>query len=389
MTEIVVIGGGVVGAAAAYRLARDGVRATLIDRVDPGQATAAGAGIICPGTSLRPLPAFYPFAAAAVAHYPALVEALAVDGAPSTGYETVGELLVATDDAAFEQLPELLALFQARRATGMPNLGEVSAIDDVEARERFPALGDVFGALWVPEAARVDGRLLRDALRHAALGRGVTMLQGEATLVRNGVRISAVRVGDRTVACDAVIIAGGAWSNAFGAVLDVVIPVEPQRGQILHLTLPGVETGHWPIVTGMRDHYLLTFPPNRVVAGATRETGSGYDPRMTAGGMHEALSEALRVAPGLAGATLGEVRIGLRPLSPDGLPLLGPVPGLTNAYLATGHGPSGLQLGPYSGEVVARLAQRRSIDPGLDLAPFAVGRFTERVPTAPTAGATR
>jgi len=389
MAEIVVIGGGVVGAAAAYRLARDGVRATLIDRADSGQATAAGAGIICPGTSLRPLPAFFPFAAAAVGHYPALLDALAADGAPPTGYETVGELLVATDDAAFEDLPELLALFQARQAAGMPNLGQVSAIDGAEARERFPALGDAFGALWVPGAARVDGRLLRDALRHAALGRGAVMLQGEATLVRKGERISAVRVDDRTVACDAVIIAGGAWSNAFGSVLNVTIPVEPQRGQILHLTLPGVETGRWPIVTGMRDHYLLTFPPDRVVAGATRETGSGYDARMTAGGVHEALNEALRVAPGLASATLREVRIGLRPLSPDGLPLLGPVSGLANAYLATGHGPSGLQLGPYSGEVVARLAQNQTIDPGLDLMPFAVGRFTEPRPTASLEGATR
>ncbi|MDQ3045428.1 MAG: FAD-binding oxidoreductase, partial [Chloroflexota bacterium] len=170
MAEMVVIGGGVVGAAAAYRLVRDGVRTTLIDRGDTGQATAAGAGIISPGTSLRPLPAFYPFAAAAVGHYPALLDALAADGAPPTGYEVVGELLVATDDAAYEQLPELLALFQERRAGGMPNLGEVSAIDGAEARERFPALGGAFSALWVPEVARVDGRLLRDALRHAALG---------------------------------------------------------------------------------------------------------------------------------------------------------------------------------------------------------------------------
>jgi D-amino-acid dehydrogenase len=95
--------------------------------------------------------------------------------------------------------------------------------------------------------------------------------------------------------------------------------------------------------------------------------------RMTAGGIHETLSEALRVAPGLAGATLMEVRIGLRPASPDGLPLLGRVPGYANVLVATGHGPSGLQLGPYSGAVVAGLALGEPAP--LDLAPFAVARF--------------
>jgi len=94
---------------------------------------------------------------------------------------------------------------------------------------------------------------------------------------------------------------------------------------------------------------------------------------MTAGGVHEALSEALRLAPGLAPATLREVRIGLRPASPDHLPILGAAPGLANVYLATGHGPSGLQLGAYSGTVVADLARGEAVD--IDLSPFALERF--------------
>ena len=182
-----------------------------------------------------------------------------------------------------------------------------------------------------------------------------------------------MRVAGQELAADAVIVAGGAWSNSLGDALGVRLPVYPQRGQILHLELPGVTTTTWPVILGFHAHYLLTFPEQRVVAGATREHDSGYDDRMTAGGVHEALGEALRVAPGLAAATLHEVRIGLRPASPDNLPILGRAPGLDNVFVATGHGPSGLQLGPYSGAAAADLAQGKAVE--LDLEPFSAARF--------------
>ena len=121
-----------------------------------------------------------------------------------------------------------------------------------------------------------------------------------------GVRLSA----------DAVLVTGGAWTKRLGESLGVTLTIYPQRGQIMHLDLPGVVTTKWPVILGFGPHYILAFPESRVVAGATREHDSGYDPRMTAGGVHEALGEALRVAPGLAGATLHEVRIGLRPAEP-------------------------------------------------------------------------
>lgn len=373
MPDIVVIGGGIVGAAAAYRLARSGVQVTLVDRNDPGQATAAGAGIIAPGTSLRPLPAFYPIAARAMAFYPELLAQLAEDGETETGYEVVGSLFVASDEQEAARLDEVQRLMEERRDQGMPGIGEVRRLDGREARELFPALADLPGALHVPGSARLDGRLMRDALLRAAEKRGATVLRGDARPVRDGERVTGVEVGGQRIAADAVIIAGGAWSNTLGEAIGLRIPVAPQRGQILHLDLPETDTSRWPIITGFHSHYMLTFPTSRVVAGATREDGSGYDYRMTAGGVHEALSEALRLAPGLAPATLREVRIGLRPASPDHLPILGAAPGLANVYLATGHGPSGLQLGAYSGTVVADLARGEAVD--IDLSPFALERF--------------
>jgi D-amino-acid dehydrogenase len=151
----------------------------------------------------------------------------------------------------------------------------------------------------------------------------------------------------------------------------VRIPVVPQRGQIAHLDLPDTDTGGWPIVRAFRDHYMVPWP-GRVVVGATREK-VGFTPRTTLAGIMEVLAEAVRVAPGLGGASLAEVRVGLRPVSPDGLPILGRAPGIANLHLATGHGAVGLQLGPFSGKVIADAITRG--DPGVDLAPFAPDRW--------------
>lgn len=371
--EIVVIGGGVVGMSAAYHAARAGARVTVVDRSDAGQATAAGAGIIAPGTSLRDLPSFLPLATPAVRFYPELLAHLAEDGETSTGYEVVGSLHVATTDDEANLLPQTFAVMRERAADGVPNLGDVAMVTGAEAKALFPPLADLPGAIHVPEAARVDGRKLRDALRAAAEKRGVTVRQGEARPVVTGGRVTGVTVAGDTLSAGAVVVAGGAWSHELADALGVPLPTEPQRGQILHMTVPGVDTGAWPIVQGYHSQYLLCFRPNRIVAGATRETGSGFDYRLTVGGTHDVLTQALRVAPGLAPATISEWRIGMRPASPDGNPILGPAPGLDNVFLATGHGPSGLQLGPYSGALAADLALGQPSP--LDLSPYSAGRF--------------
>ena len=101
-------------------------------------------------------------------------------------------------------------------------------------------------------------------------------------------------------------------------------------------------------------HYMVPWADHRVAVGATVED-AGFSDDVTAGGVNEIMREALRVMPGLASATLGEVRVGLRPTSVDDSPLLGPLPGIDNVFVATGHGASGLLLGPISGKLVADL----------------------------------
>jgi D-amino-acid dehydrogenase len=181
-----------------------------------------------------------------------------------------------------------------------------------------------------------------------------------------------VVVDSETISAGRVIIAGGAWSPAFGEQLGVEIPVEPLRGQIVHLGLAGVDTSRWPIVEPFRSHYMVCWPDSRVVCGATWEQ-AGFVPRTTAAGVRELLSEALRVAPGLAEAEIREIRVGLRPYTADHWPVLGAVQDVEDVYLATGMGATGLHLGPYCGKLAAEWAVGQAS--GVDISAFGVGRF--------------
>jgi glycine/D-amino acid oxidase-like deaminating enzyme len=374
MYDVIVVGGGIVGATTAYLCAREGLRTLLLDRADEGRATDAGAGIIAPGTSMRHEAAFE-LGLRAGAYYAALLGHLEEDGGGDTGYARCGNLQVAVTEDELGPFTTLLSLLGARRERhGRPAPEDVREITSDDARELFPPLARPLRAIFDRAAARVDGRLLNQALLRAAARGGVAgSRSGDDRLLMDGQRLAGVRARDQAYQAGHVVIAGGAWSKEFGEQLGILIAVEPQRGQIIHLQVRDGSTGEWPVVHAFRDHYIVAWPGGRVVAGATRETGSGFDARLTAGGVREVLAEALRVAPGLSKAGFLEMRVGLRPLSADGLPLLGSVPHLPGAYLATGHGPSGLTLGPYSARLICDLVLGRA--PGGDLALLGVDRF--------------
>jgi D-amino-acid dehydrogenase len=371
-SDVVVIGGGIVGASVAYNAARAGLSVTLVDRADEGYATAAGAGIIAPGVGHHQDSGYNALVARAAAYYPTLIAWLAADGEEQTGYDVVGSLLVATTASEAEYLLEAQHFADDRRSAGVQGIGKISMIDGRRAQALFPALADVSAALHIAGTARVDGRLMRAALRRAAERHGARIVSGDVDLGRAGSRVR-VTVDGQPLPAENIVLASGAWTASLGETLGVTLPVFPQRGQIVHLELPETDTSRWPVVLPMRGHYLLTFPPNRVVAGATRENDAGFDYRMTAGGVYDVLGQALRVAPGLSLATLREVRIGFRPATPDGLPILGRVPSFDHLYVATGHGPNGLTLGPQAGAMIVDLIRGAAID--LDLTPYAVERF--------------
>ena len=379
--DLIIIGGGIVGAAAAYRAGQLGARTLLCDRRDAGRATDAGAGILAPESSTRDGRLWYDFALDAVRYYAEMIENLSADGVPaeelSQAYSHSPKLMVALDDVEAAALAEMEQAIYARQEERRPPSAErIQRITSAEAREAYyPLLADAAAVLLQPLARRVDGRLVTAALERGLRKRGVQIVDADVSaLLLAGGRVHGVRTAaGEAYTAGAVLIAGGAWSTAFGSQLGVQIPVAPQRGQIIHLHIPGQESGAWSIVMGLSGYYQVPWPGGRLAVGATRETGSGYAARATVGGVQEVLQEALRLAPGLRDAAIHEIRVGLRPYTTDHLPLLGAVPGVLGVYLATGHGPTGLTLGPFSGKLVAEQALGQPI--AWDFAPFSATRF--------------
>jgi D-amino-acid dehydrogenase len=360
--RVVVVGSGIAGAATAHQLSRRGAEVVVIDAGLTGAATAAGAGIVSPWTARadRNLA----FAMAAGEYYRTLVEELAEDGRDDSSFEVVGGLVVRSDTAELREVRERLQT----RAEASPAAGVVELLDPGEAREFFPPLAAELAAVHVSGAGRVDGRRLRAALLGAARNRGAQVCEGRVELDVDGGRVRGVHLAGERIGADAVVVAAGAWSAALLEPLGVSLGVVPQRGQITHLDLPGTGTRTWPVVLPPSGHYLLAFPESRVVVGATRETGSGFDHRVTASGQREVLEHALTVAPGLAEATLVETRVGFRPATADGLPLLGALAEHPQVSVVSGFGPAGLTIGPYAAQLVARQILGEQV--GDELAPY-------------------
>jgi D-amino-acid dehydrogenase len=346
--DVAVVGGGLVGTATAYELGVRGVRTVLVDRADRGRATDAGAGILSPATTTGDEHGWVELVRAAGEHYDAVIPKLRGD----TGWSRCGILQLATratDVPPWEWVAE--------RAPG------AREISSDEARAMVPVLGEVVRALHHPAAARVDGRLMCAALRRAAIE-------------EHGVEVREESVTDvRALPADAVVIAGGAWTDEIACALGVRLPVGPVRGQIIHLGVDGHDTDAWPIVQPVFGYYMVPWADARVAVGATVED-AGFATDVTAGGVHEVLRETLRVMPGLASATVREIRVGLRPATVDDLPVMGALPGVPGVFVATGHGANGLLLGPVSGALVADVVCGR--EPAVDLAPFDPARFSAR-----------
>ena len=349
--RVVVVGAGIVGASAAFHLAEAGVECVVVDRAHRGKATVAGAGIVCPWPTGATDPDYVARYVAGAAATRSIVEQLAELGETDTGYGRVGAIVLAHDDAELAAAEALVA----ERSAGLDDAGDVHRLDGADAQDRFPPLrGDVHG-LWIGGAARLDGQAMTNSLLRAA---GVTPRSGEVGLSVVGDRVTGVVLSGEPIEADAVVVAGGAWTAALLGQHHVDVDVEPQKGQIVHLAVPGPDgspaaTGDWPTILPPGPHYLVPFDGGRVVVGATRESGSGFDTGVTVGGQREVLGAALTWAPGLADAAIVEVRVGLRPLARTGRPTIGPVEGLDRVWVGTGMGAGGLTMGPLAGRLLA------------------------------------
>jgi len=364
--RIAVVGGGIVGASAAYHLAREGAAVTVVEGDQVGTATDAGAGIICPWTGRHKDEALYQLSAAGARYYPELMAMLADDGQQDTGYAAVGALCVAEDA---EQLGPAAAVLRSRRAD-RPEIGEVTLLEPGEPTRLFPPLSPTLAGVWIGGGARIDGRQIRDGLLRAAANRGAHRVRGNAVLALRGGRVTGLIVGAEHIEADQVVVAAGAWTAQICAAPAGPLPIGPQRGQIVHVQAGNASTSAWPVILPPTDPYLLAFPAGRLVFGATRED-AGFDYRSTVGGVAGLLARVVELAPGLTEASILEVRIGFRPATIDGRPLLGRL--ADGLIVAAGNGPEGLTAGPWTGLAAAQLAL--GARPDVDLTPFDPTRF--------------
>jgi len=368
MKEFIVIGAGILGASTAYYLAKSGAKVTVVDREDVGRATDAAAGIICPWLSQRRNKAWYSLAKNGAAFYETLIGDLKEDGEVETGYKRVGTVSLHTVQDKLNKMEERAV----QRRQEAPEIGTVRQLTASETNSLFPPLAEEYSSVHVSGAARVNGRALRQSLVHAATKHGASFILGSARIEHTEGKITGVWVDDKFYTTDCIIVTAGAWADELLKPLGINLQLTTQKAQIFHLELDNEDTGDWPVVMPPNDQYILAFENGKVVIGATHEDEKHFDCRVTAGGLHEVLDKALSVAPGLKDSTFMEARVGYRPFTPNFLPVIGEVTGYEGLLLANGLGASGLTVGPYLGEQMAKLALGHEVS--IDLSLYDVGQ---------------
>ena len=347
---MVVVGGGVVGLCCAWRLSQRGAEVAVLDRASPpAGATRVAAGMLAPiGELAFGEPELLRMTVAAAERYPDFVAELESASGLSSGYARHGALHVALDR---DEAAELRRVHDLQRSLGLG----AEWLPPRRCRELEPGLTPSFnGGVHAPEEAAIDPRRMTDALLAALVDDGVevrTNTDAVAPLLE-GERLAGVRTSSgEELRARHVVLASGAWAGAEGWLPEGARPpVRPVKGQILELRAPAGEPPCERIVASERV-YLVPRPDGRLIAGATTEE-RGFDASVTAGGVHELLREAYRLLPDIAEMELVESMAGLRPGTPDNLPLIGhgAIEGLV---LACGHYRNGILLAPITGDAIA------------------------------------
>jgi glycine oxidase len=365
--EILIVGAGVVGLTTALKLAERGVSVTLLDRQLAGrEASWAGAGMLPPGNAAN---AVTPEARLR-SYSHGLWPEFAADLADRTGIDTGYHICGAIEVCALDQQDEFRQHDAQWQAEGI----RVERLSAHEVQRHVAEIDQRFEhAIFLPDFAQVRNPRYLQALKAACLQRGVEILEHVPLLdIRQKQdRISEVHVGARTLQFDQICFAAGAWSASLLQPFGYSIPVRPVRGQIVQLQLPAQP---FRCVIEMGRRYLVPRRDGLILIGSTEED-AGFAKHATAEGVAELLDFAKSLVPSLAHAQVVQTWAGLRPGSPDELPLLGPVPGFSNVFIGAGHFRSGLQMSPATGTILADLMLGET--PVISMAGLWANRFLE------------
>lgn len=399
--NVVVVGGGVIGCAVAYFAARRGLDVALVDQPKRGRATSASAGGLWPmgesvglgcgvifakaqlanGAADGPaapgrLPgSFLQFALKSRTMFPALAEQLRDDSGMDVELEPTSLLFLLYDDGDETYAQVLWKDYPGQRALlEWVTPGELAFAEPAITRR-------VRGALRFHGDDQINPYKLADALRAGARTLGATVIpHTEVTgVARRGARVTGVETPEGAIGCEVMVNAAGAWAAQIGRMAGVEMPVSPVRGQIVCTeTLPKTLTA----CVSTTDCYVAQKQHGEIIVGSTTEE-VGFDPGTTAAAAGSLSRGAIRAVPGLAQARIKRVWSGLRPGTPDELPILGPVEGIPGYLNACGHFRTGILNAPLTGLVLAELAAGDRLSQPIE--PFLFTRFDEPARPAPPA----
>lgn len=345
-SEVVIVGGGAAGCSVAYYLALAGVKSTIIEKEGIGsQASGYSAGGLNPlqGTGI-PGPLSDVAMESYLLHqdlFPKLMEATGVN----YQWRITSLVKVAFDD---EDPPEIQETFDTFTST---DGFEADMLDREQLLDLEPRISsEVSQGVVARGNASLDSYKYTLALAQAAEKMGVSVQSGTAQgLERTNGRVTGVLLEGRVLHCDQLVMATGPWSRIAEPWLGAYVPVDPLKGEILRMELPGGPLGH-----DMSGGGGSLYPkPDGLVWCGTTEDWRGYDRSTTESARQRILNGAVKLIPDMAKAQLVLHTACLRPVTPDWLPIIGRTPGLDNAFLATGAGKKGILLSPAIGKAVA------------------------------------
>lgn len=345
-SDVLVIGGGLIGLLTAWELAQAGVSVTLVDKGETGhEASWAGGGIISPLYPWRYPDSVIQLAHWSQTHYPHLCDSLRARTGVDPEYTRNGLLILDTEETALAQ----------RWATASGN--PLERLDSTSIQELEPNLvPDHQAGLWLPDVAQVRNPRLARALRQA-LPKNVRVLEGAEVLellVRDGRAIGA-RTPTNTLSAGQIIVCAGAWTAELFAQLGAQPEIVPVRGQMLLLY---GQPGHIRRIVLKQDRYLIPRRDGRVLMGSTLEH-VGFHKTTTVEAREALYHRAIHLFPILSHAVIERHWAGLRPGSPSGIPYIGAYPGIAGLYFNAGHFRNGVVLGPASARLMADIILER------------------------------
>ncbi|GCE05770.1 glycine oxidase ThiO [Dictyobacter aurantiacus] len=368
-TDVVIVGGGVIGCAIAYYLRKANVDVMVLDEGEiGGQASSAAAGLLAP---LGPLTGPGPFAdllLASFALFPSVVPELEDLTGLDLGYEQTGALRTVSN-------PKRVSNLQQRMEAWQPLGLKMQWLTGDEARQMEPLLAPgVCAAIYVPEESQIKAPQIVKAFANAAVKLGAKIYSHKkvTSIQREENKVTGVKTAEGdTIACDHMILTTGAWTGLYDSWLDISLPVVPHRGQIISMKQPATALRY--IIFG-GSAYLVPRDGS-IIIGATKEE-VGFDIQVTNEGLSWLYKSAAKLVPSLQGSKAELSWAGLRPKTPDKYPILGAAPGWQNVTLAVGHNSVGVILSIITGQSIAQLVTTKETSE-ITL-PFSLNRFVKK-----------